>query len=735
MLISFTAINKNEKMLHLQFNMYKILDFMNRRKGPILIILLAIGALFFAFKTNNFTHNQSLTKEQQLLTMIGVLLEKQHYSPKPLDDNFSKAAFKNFFDEIDEEKMVFLEEDIQKLKIFEDYIDDELRGSEIKFIPAFNLIYNKRIDEVIATYKKILEQPFDFTVDEEYSDALFKQSYVNTTAAREERWRKKLKALTLERYADMLEAREKLNKTDTAYKTNEALEKEARRLVLAAMDKTYNRIKNTFTEEKRFSTYVNVIANLMDPHTDYFPPVEKRAFDEQMSGRFYGIGAQLTEQDGFIKVASVVAGYPAWRSGEIEQNDIILKVAQGAEPAVDIAGYDVQDAVKLIRGNKNTEVRLTIKKPNGAVKVVSLIREEVVQDESYVRSAIIDEGNKKIGYIYLPDFYADFDRQDGNRCSEDVAKELIKLKAENVNGIIIDLRNNGGGSLYEVVQMVGLFIKQGPVVQVKDKEGKINVLSDNNPSVLYDGPLAVMVNAFSASASEIFAAAIQDYKRGIIIGNNTSTYGKGTVQRNIPVGKVLDYNTGRTEFGAMKLTFQKFYRINGGSTQLKGVEPDVVLYDNIEFLKFREKDQKNALPWDEIPKATYVVEKDEAVINAEIAKAKAAAQSNSALEVIKQNALWLAKNNEAPTNLQLNKYQEHQKLVKSTVAQNGKLAKLDKPMNIDVSTLDRAKFYNNPDKAKGERYQFWLRNLKTDVYLSTAKDIVLGIMDEMVARK
>ncbi len=706
--------------------MQNFIQFMKTRKGILLLIAIAFGGLFIAFTHTGFSNNDDTKQEQRkkLLAAVGMLLEKQHYSPKAINDDFSKKVFSKFLEELDGEKNIFLQSDIQSFKKHETTIDDEIHGSEIKFTQVVGAIYDKRLPEVVELYKEILAKPFNFTQEEEYDSNTEKQNFCTNELERKERWRKKLKYLVLERYVELTEQREKLANKDSA-KSDAALEAEARDRVLKVMNRSFDKIKIAATDDKRFSIFINNITNLMDPHTDYFPPVEKRAFDEQMSGRFYGIGAQLQETEGVIKIASVVAGYPAWRSGEIEANDIIVKVAQGrtGEP-VDITGYEVTEAVKLIRGNKGTEVTLTIKKQNGTTKVVTLMRDEIVQDESYVRSAVITENNKKIGYIYLPDFYADFERPDGARCSEDVANEIRKLQAENIEGIVMDLRSNGGGSLYEVVQMVGLFIKTGPIVQVRDKEGKISVLSDNNPAVLYEGPLAVMVNGFSASASEIFAAAIQDYKRGIVIGTTTSTYGKGTVQRNIPLGNVLDYNSGRTELGAVKLTFQKFYRINGGSTQLKGVEPDILLPDSYEYLKFREKDNTLSLPWDEIKKADYQVSATESLLNATIATSKTTLINNEVVSIINSNAQWLANNSEQPSSLNIIKYKEQQKLVKATVAQINALAKLQKEMDVTVSKADKAKFYNNPDKSKGERYQAWLKNLSTDFYINTTTKIV-----------
>ena len=715
--------------------MQNFIQFMKSKNGILVLIAFAFGVLFIAFTNTSLTGKDDTTLEQRkkLLAAIGLLLEKQHYSPKAINDQFSKQVFSKFLEELDGEKNFFLQSDIEELKKYETTIDNEIHGGDIAFSPAVGIIYDKRLAEITSLYKEILATPFNFSVDEVYQSNSEKISYCKSVEERRDRWYKKLKYLTLERYSDLIDQREKITNKDSI-KADANIEIEARERVLKIMNRTFEKIKIAATDEKRFSSFVNVITNLMDPHSDYFPPVEKRAFDEQMSGRFYGIGAQLQETEGVIKIASLVAGYPAWRSGEIEANDIIVKVAQSKTgEAIDITGYEITEAVKLIRGNKGTEVTLTIKKQNGTTKIVTLMRDEIVQDESYVRSAVINENNKKIGYIYLPDFYADFERVDGARCSEDVAVEIRKLKAENIDGIVMDLRSNGGGSLYEVVQMVGLFIKTGPIVQVRDKEGKISVLSDNNPSVLYDGPLAVMVNGFSASASEIFAAAIQDYKRGIIVGTTTSTYGKGTVQRNVPLGNILDYNSGRTEFGAVKLTFQKFYRINGGSTQLKGVEPDILLPDSYEYLKFREKDNTLSLPWDEIKKADYQVSETESLLNTTIANAKSNIVNNEIVSIINSNALWLSKNSEQPISLNIVNFKEQQKLVKATVAQINSLVKLKEEMKVTVTKADNDKFYANPDKAKGERYQAWLKSIKSDFYIATTTQIVGNMSKSMLS--
>jgi len=713
--------------------MQKFKQFMKSRKGIVLSAIVLFAALFFAFKGIEYGKSDiNITLRQRLVAAIGSLLEQEHYSPKPINDAFSKEVYKKYLNDLDGEKILFLQSDINGFKKFETTIDDEIHGSDILFAPTVSTVFDKRIPELIGIYKEILSQPFDFALDETANLDGDKMEFAKDEKERKDRFRKFLKFLTLERYLDLQEVREKNKDTkDFVVKADTSLEREARMKVLKIMDKKYDRIKSTFNEDQRFNSFLNTITNLMDPHTDYFPPIEKRAFDEEMSRRFYGIGAQLREDDAGIKIATVQTGGAAWKTGEVVANDIIVKVAQGKEEPVDVTGYATEDAVKLIRGNKGTEVRLTLKKLDGSIKIVTIIREEVSLDEALVRGAVIQNGADKIGYIYLPEFYADFEREDGNRCSEDVAKEVEKLKAENVKGIVLDIRNNGGGSLYEVVQMVGLFINQGPVVQVRDKEGKSSALNDKNAGAIYDGPLAVMVNELSASASEIFAAAIQDYKRGIIIGSS-STYGKGTVQKTVPFGKPIDFSSGRTEYGAVKLTFQKYYRINGGSVQLKGVTPDVVLPDAYEFYKIREKDNTASLPWDEITKVPFNTWNNADFTTVVKSENDKIAQ-NKSLNLLRDNLAWLSKNAELPVNLNLQKYKDMQKQIKATVSQNNSLLKIKEEMAVAAMKIDNDKFYNNPDKVKGERYQAWLKSIKTDMYIDETVKMVSSLIHPAVA--
>lgn len=699
---------------------------LKRKVLPIVLVILFAGS-FWAFKSMG-EDGKSLSQQQKILTQLGAIIEQNHYSPKKFNDEFSKEIFKKFLKDLDNEKSLFLQSDINALKKYETHIDDELHGAPMQLLPAINEIITKRTLETQAVYKQVLAKPFDFTVNETYIVDRDKINWPANEAERNERWRKKVKFMVLERYTTLLEERTaNKGKADYVAKTDKELEKDARDRVLKVLDRNYDRLKIKFDDDERFNMLINTITTYMDPHSDYFPPIEKRSFDEQMSGKFYGIGASLKEEEGVIKIGTLLTGSPAWKSGEIQVGDIVMKVAQGKEEPVDLTGYFVEDAVKIIRGTKGTEVRLTMKKQDGSIKVISLIRDEIIQDEGFARSAIVN-GKNKIGYIFLPEFYADFEGN-GARSAIDVAKEVKKLKDENVDGIVIDLRNNGGGSLMDVVNIVGLFIPEGPVVQVKDRDGKPMVLGDNDKSVLYSGPLAVMVNEFSASASEIFAAAIQDYGRGIVIGSS-STYGKGTVQRNIPFGKPLDFFSGRTEFGAVKLTLQKFYRVNGGSTQLRGVTPDIIIPDEYEFLKFREKDNPDAMKWDEIPKTSYKKWEDGIDLSAVKAASLKRIGENTAFNLIANNAQWLAKQNDKEYHLQLEKYLTEQKQIKATVKQSSSLTKLTNELPVVGLEVDNNK-YDNVDKEKGERYRNWLKNLRTDIYLNETANVI----NDMIALK
>jgi len=703
--------------------MSKAIEFMfSKRSLPILFLLLGCG-VFIAFRTFGTLENPP-TKYEKILRNVGEMLTQIHYSPKNINDKFSKEVYKKYLESVDPMKNIMLQSDADVLKKYENTIDDEILGAPVKFVPAVTEIIKKRMLETEKVYKDLLAQPFDFTKDENAILDPEKLSFSKNDADRKEAWRKRLKYMVLDRYAELLDVQEK-NKGKDGYvsKTNEALEKDARAKVLKIMDRIYDRVKFKVSDDDHFNEYVNLITNSMDPHSTFFPPVDKRYFDEQMSGRFFGIGASLKLDENAIKIGTLITGSPAGKSGQIQVGDVITKVAQGSEEPVDLTGYEVEDAVKLIRGTKGTEVRLTLKKSDGALKVVTLIRDEIVQDETFARSVVVDNGKSKIGYIFLREFYADFENPKGARSFDDVRKEIIKIKAEKVDGIILDLRFNGGGSLYDVVQMAGLFIEDGPIVQVKDRDGKPSVLRDKDKSILYDGPFAVMVNELSASASEIFAAAIQDYKRGVIIGS-TSTYGKGTVQRNIGLDKDQGIAmAANSELGTIKLTLQKFYRINGGSTQLRGVSSDIVLPDELEHVKIREKDDPDALPWDTIQRADYNTWKAAYDLKSIESASAARISDNGVFNMIKKNAEWLAKQNDKIYPLNLEKFRNERKQI--SVANKELEALINKlPKEIHVNTLTGEDTKYASDKDKEERMVTWRKSLKNDIYLNEAINVI-----------
>ncbi|MGZ3853242.1 MAG: carboxy terminal-processing peptidase, partial [Flavisolibacter sp.] len=571
---------------------------------------------------------------------------------------------------------------------------------------------------------------FDFTVKESVITDPKKINFPSSEAERKEVWRKRLKYLTLQRYSDLLDARES-NKGKEGFvsKTDQALEAEAREKVKASMDRTFERYRTKFDDDEKFSVFVNTITSMMDLHTEYMLPLDKRYFDETLSGSFDGIGAQLGYDEGNIKIVAVIPGGPAQKSSQVEVGDVVVRVGQAAETPVELAGFDVTDAVKLIRGKKGTEVRLTLRKKDGTLKTVSLIRDKIVQDETYVRSAVINQGSAKIGYILLPEFYANFnDPSDPHRSAVDVENEVRKLKAAKVDGIVIDLRNNGGGSLNDVVQMAGLFIDHGPIVQVKSRGRQPEVLKDNEDGVLWDGPLAVMVNEFSASASEIFAAAMQDYGRAVIIGS-TSTYGKGSVQRSIGLDPD-NFMSSNSELGSLKLTLQKFYRISGGSTQLKGVIPDIVIPDYYEYLKIREKDNWNALPYDEISKANYSMWQPGFNLQTVENLAKARIANDSVFKLIKTETDVLAKQDDKEYPLEMSEFKKEQKVTRDAVKRIEGLIKLDKAMQVSFLPQDQDRYFS-ADKDKTERYKQWLSSLGKDVYVDEA----VKVIDDMVTQQ
>ena len=689
--------------------------------------MLAVG-IFLTVRTLGKGTPPPPSKYDRILQSVGEMLRQGHYSPKDINDDFSRKVFNKYFEQIDPEKNIFLKEDMQTLKRYETRLDDEIKGAPVEFFLEVGKVFNRRMEEASVIYKDLLSKPFDFTTNESIPSDNKKLSFANNQAGRREMWRKKLKYMVLERYTESLDTREKNKGKDSfVVKTDIQLEKDARDRVMRVMDRVFDRFRHKFNDDERFAIYVNTVTQMNDPYTEFFPPVEKRYFDEQLSGSFSGIGASLQYDDGNIKIATLITGSPAWKSKQIEVGDVITKVGQGKDSAVDLTGFVVEDAVKLIRGKKGTDVTLTLKKKDGTFKTITLTREAIQTDETFARSAVIENNGAKIGYLYLPEFYADFENPNGRHCATDVAIEVEKLKKAGVEGIVIDLRNNGGGSLYDVVQMVGLFVPDGPVVQVRGPQGKPTVMRDKDNGVIYDGPLAVMVNEFSASASEIFAAAIQDYNRGVIIGS-TSTYGKGTVQRAIGLDPETNFVSSNSELGSLKITLQKFYRINGGSTQLKGVTPDIIVPDQYEYLHYRERDNENALPWDEITKATYKPWDGGYSLDAIKSQSSARIAANPVFQQIKKKTALLAKKTEGEIPLNITKFREMQKELMTVSQQTDSLLKLNKllPISPLPGELERL----SSDKNKEERFNQWLKAISKDVYVDQAVKVLTDVRNQ-----
>lgn len=710
----------------------KFLIFMMSRRARSIFAVLLVGGILSVCACRARNNDDTLARQQQLLVGIGMILKQRHYSPKAVNDAFSEEIFKNYLSQLDEEKILFTQNDIAVLSQYKDKIDDEMNGEvPMQFYPSAIAIFEQRLAAAKPLYTEILSHPFDFTKDEMYQPAADSLDYPADSVADREAWRLRLKYRTLAAYSELLSQKQNAKATDSIKKKSDAdLEKEARNSVKGIYDRQFNSRFNpkTFDATAQFSLFMNTITHAMDPHTDYFAPVDKRSFDEDMSNKFYGIGAGLNAKDGLIVIESVMTGGAAWKSKKISEGDAILKVAEGDAQPTDLTGYSLPDAIKLIRGSKGSVVKLTMKKAaTGSIIVVAMNREEVKLDYATAKSLIINQGSKKIGYISLPEFYADFQDASNPSCSVDVATELKKLNASKIDGLIIDLRDNPGSSLQDVNKIIGYFVQKGPAVQVRDREGEEEQLGDTSGSnaPLYTGPLTVMVSEFSASASEIFAAAMQDYHRAIIVGS-TSTYGKGTVQNQLPLGKANA--NGEPEFGSLKMTIEKFYRINGGSTQMKGVASDVVIPDQREVIKEREKDDPNALPWDKIEPAQYTVWNTPYNRDSIISHAEARINADPIFKSISQTNDWINKNLNAPISLNLEKYKAQEEVIKKMVDKSEIDSANKNDLSVTTLPEDHNKYYNNPDAMKQKLYQAWLKSIGKDSYIKQT----VSIVDDMI---
>ena len=685
--------------------------------------LLGLALVVMAFKPLFIIGEE---RDKVILTVIRQAIRTAHYENIEFDDAFSSKVLDEYIEKLDYSKRFLLKSDIAELEKFRYTIDDYIYRSDLQPCKVATELIKKRQDEAAGYYREAINGDFDFSIDEYIQTNPDSVDFAGSVEELRDNWRKNVKLAVLEKITDMLDTQEKAIKDkDTSYKqkTMDEIKADAIARVKETYDEWMKRISK-IKDNDWTSLYFNSIIAACDPHSEYFPPAEKTNFDISMSGKFEGIGATLQNRNGQTKVVDIIPGSASWRQGELEVNDIILKVGQADNEPVDITNMDLDETVSMIRGKKGTVVKLTVKKIDGTIKVIPIERDIVVIEETYAKSSIItsQDGNTKIGYIYLPKFYADFNDKNGRFCSKDVKDELIKLSSEGVDGVVLDLRNNGGGSLGDVVDMSGLFINEGPIVQVKTKDGNIKTYEDKDKNVVYNGPMVVMVNNFSASASEILSAALQDYGRAIIMGSQSS-FGKGTVQSIHDFDYLVSGNDALKPLGAIKITIQKFYRINGGTTQLKGVEPDIVLPDAYSYMKVGEKEAHNALQYDVIPKAQYELWKHNYKDKKVIASSKERIEKNPVFKQIDDNARRLKqRGDESLFSLNIDKYREYQKAIKEESEKYKKIG--NEKTGVTASFLKSDKLAVAGDTLKTNRFTRWFADLEKDIYISEAINVI-----------
>ncbi|WP_027077029.1 carboxy terminal-processing peptidase [Maribacter antarcticus] len=691
------------------------------------LVYISVG-LLVAVASCSFTNKsfENDDKDKLLLDLITYVLEKGHYEPKLINDDFSVSVFEDFIDVVDPTKRYFLASDIAEFEQYKFQIDDQIKNTDITF---FNVVYARlmeRMDDAKGVYKEVLKSPFDYNDDESISIKYDEESFVSSKKKLQERWRKQLKYATLGTFDSKLTHAEKKDESgvfddhDHGAHSPEEAEKEARESTEATLDEFFDFVSD-LERKDWFEQYINTIVDEFDPHTFYFGPEDKERFDVSMSGKFEGIGARLQKKPEGAKIVEVISGGPVWRDGSLEVGDEIIKVGQNGEEPINIVGMRLDDAIKLIKGAQGTIVDLTVKKVDGSLDVVSLTRDVVELEESYAKSAYILKGEEKFGIINLPKFYVDFEDYSNRNAASDVAKEVERLKQEGAEGLILDLRDNGGGSLKTVVEMAGLFIKDGPVVQVRSGGEKKDVYDDKDERVQWDGPLVILVNELSASASEILAAAMQDYKRGIVIGSK-QTFGKGTVQNVIPLSNIVRSNE-HGDLGAIKLTTQKFYRINGGSTQLEGVKSDVVVPDKYSYIDLGEKDQSNPLKWDKISPAEYTLWDGYIDYDKTIENSKKRMEGNPQMKLIEENAKWLkAEQDETDISLNYKTYKEEQEKDREHSDFYKKLSDYDSKLTFESLKYEQELF--TQDSVLREKRDRWHKNLAKDVYVEEAVNVL-----------
>jgi carboxyl-terminal processing protease len=710
-------------------------------KFLLLGVLMAVTSCSFTTKEFN-----DPDKDKVLLDLIVYVLEKGHYSPADMDDTFSVAVYEDFINALDPLKRYFLASDIEEFSKYKTEIDDQIKSKDLTFFNTVYERYMKRMEEGEKRYKEVLEKPFDYTVKEKINVDYDNLEYVNNEKEMKERWRQQLKFSVISNYYDLMEEKENAAKakkeaaekgeeyeaSENANLTITEIEEKSREQMRTSLDE-YFEFTDDLERKDYFATFLTTIVEEFDPHTNYFAPPDRDRFDLRMSGKLEGIGARLQKKNDYIKVVDVISGGPAWRGEHLEVGDLITKVRQEDEKEpVSVVGMRVDDAVKLIKGSKGTKVTLTIKGVDGTLRDETITRDVVELEETYAKSAVIEKSDKKFGLVNLPAFYFDMENYKERNSASDVKNEIERLKEEGVEGLVLDLRSNGGGSLRTAVDIAGLFIKEGPVVQVSSSEGK-EILEDKDNSILWDGPLVILVNELSASASEILAAAMQDYKRAIIIGSEQS-YGKGTVQNLVDLNQWLRKND-MGDMGALKVTTQKFYRVNGGSTQLEGVKSDLVMPDRYSYIDVGERDYDNPLPYDKIDPAPYDIWDGYVDFDEAIAKSKARMAKSSQLALIEENARWI-KNRRDELDVTLN-FDEYYAEIEKRKAETEKFDAIDEYDNqLSYRSLPDEIALMKQDTTLREKRKRWHKSLAKDIYVEEAVNVLEDLkMTNIKAKK
>ena len=686
---------------------------------PLLAFMMCLASCSFISK--DFETDD---KDGLVIQLITYVLDQAHYLDKEIDDNFSEEVFETFIENIDPYKRYFYASDYKDFSKYKFSIDDSFKNPDLTF---FNLVHDRfinRISETKSIYKKILSTPFDFTRQEQFNLDIDEMEYVNNESELYDRWRRLLKIYVIENYHDEIKDDQRKFEKDSAFliRSNAEIEETVRLDLSQTMDESYRVLQEELQRQDWFSVYINSFVSQYDPNTSYLDPDSRDRFDVDISGNYAGIGAMLRKKIDKVEITEIISGGPAWRDNSLEKGDAILKVRQEDEDeAVSILGMRLSDAVKLIKGEKGTNVYLTVKKVDGSVSEISIKRDIVLLEETYIKSSIVSKSDLKYGVINIPKFYIDFDNQSNRDAAKDLRLEINRLKEEGVKGLVIDLRNNGGGSLKTVVDMAGMFIKNGPVVQVKYFDKEKQILSDRDRSILWTGPLVILVNEGSASASEILAAAMQDYKRAIVIGGN-QTWGKGTVQVVFPLNRMVRGNT-NGDLGALRYTTQKYYRINGGSVQLEGVKSDINVPYRYKYLDFGEKDSDNPMQWDENGKADYSTWQSNFDFNQAIEKSKIRMENNNYLKLVDENAKWIksVRDNKI-VNLNYDDFKEE--IEKNSLETEKFKALDDYSMEYTFNSLPYEFNLISSDSVLGLKRERWHKSLSKDIYIEEALNVL-----------